>query len=43
LVTAEGDTIAEGFTLHACVDQAGKVVRLPPDVRALFDRWRPRK
>jgi acyl-CoA thioester hydrolase len=41
-VTAEGETIAEGFTLHACVDEAGNVVRLPPDVRALFDRS-PRK
>src|SRR5262245_20727369 len=37
VITAEGETIAEGFTLHACVDASGKVVRLPPDVRALFE------
>jgi acyl-CoA thioester hydrolase len=38
VVTGGGDTVAEGFTLHACVDRSGKVVRLPADVRALFER-----
>ena len=38
LVTAGDETIAEGFTVHACVDSSGKVVRLPPDVRALFEK-----
>ena len=38
VVSADEETIAEGFTLHACVDGSGKVVRLPPDVRALFER-----
>ena len=39
-VTAEGQDIAEGFTVHACVDRSGKVVRLPPDVREMFTRKR---
>ncbi len=38
VITAEGETIAEGFTLHACVDAEGKVARLPTDVRELFSR-----
>jgi acyl-CoA thioester hydrolase len=36
-ITAGEEAIAEGFTLHACVDDSGKVVRLPADVRALFE------
>ena len=28
--------IAEGYTLHACVDDDGKVVRLPPEIRRLL-------
>jgi acyl-CoA thioester hydrolase len=28
--------IADGYTVHACVDRAGKVMRLPADVRSLF-------
>lgn len=37
-VTTAGEPIAEGYTVHACVDREGKVQRLPADVRALFDR-----
>jgi acyl-CoA thioester hydrolase len=37
-VTADGAPIADGFTVHACVDRAGRVVRLPPEVRALFEK-----
>jgi acyl-CoA thioester hydrolase len=34
-ITREADAvlIAEGHTLHACVDDHGKVKRLPPEVR----------
>lgn len=35
-VTCCAEPIAEGYTLHACVDRAGKVVRLPPDLRTFF-------
>lgn len=28
--------VAEGSTLHACVNRSGRPVRLPDDVRALF-------
>jgi len=30
---ADATLIAEGHTLHACVDNQGKVKRLPPEVR----------
>ena len=30
--------VAEGFTLHACVDREGRVVRLPEDIRRLYER-----
>src|SRR5262245_39788260 len=34
-ITRETDAtlIAEGYTLHACVDNQGKVKRVPPEVR----------
>jgi acyl-CoA thioester hydrolase len=35
-ITAEGQPIAEGFTVHACVDRAGRVVRTPAEVLGLF-------
>ena len=37
-LTRESDTIliAEGYTLHACVDDAGKIKRLPPEVRKML-------
>ena len=37
-VTAGEAVIAEGYTVHACVDREGRVVRLPPDIRALFEK-----
>ncbi len=39
-ITRESDTalIAEGSTLHACVDNAGKVKRLPPEVRKMLSQ-----
>lgn len=35
-ITAAEGPIADGFTVHACVDRAGKVVRIPEEVRRLF-------
>src|SRR5262249_14182775 len=37
-ITREADAslIAEGYTLHACVDNTGKVKRLPPAVRKML-------
>jgi len=37
-ITREADTtlIAEGYTQHACVNEAGKVRRLPPAVRKML-------
>jgi acyl-CoA thioester hydrolase len=37
-VTAQGAPIADGYTLHACVDRGGKILRIPPEVRALFGK-----
>src|SRR5712691_9652417 len=39
-ITRVADTarIAEGYTLHACVDDVGKVKRLPPEVRTRLSR-----
>ncbi|HXG20007.1 MAG TPA: thioesterase family protein [Methylomirabilota bacterium] len=33
---ADSVLIAEGHTLHACVDDKGKVKRLPPEIRKLL-------
>jgi len=35
---ADAALIAEGYTLHACVDDTGKVKRLPLEVRQLLGR-----
>ena len=37
-ITRESDAvlIAEGSTLHACVDGTGKVKRLPPEIRVML-------
>jgi acyl-CoA thioester hydrolase len=39
-ITRQADDvlIAEGLTLHACVDDAGKVKRLPREIRALLSK-----
>ena len=39
-ITREADAtlIAEGHTLHACVDNQGKVKRLPPEVRRFLQQ-----
>ncbi|MBI2963612.1 MAG: acyl-CoA thioesterase [Deltaproteobacteria bacterium] len=37
-VTCGREAIVEGYTVHACVDRAGKVVRLPADLREIFAR-----
>lgn len=37
-VTAADAAIADGYTVHACVDRAGKVLRLPADIRLLLGR-----
>jgi acyl-CoA thioester hydrolase len=33
---ADATLIAEGYTLHACIDNGGKVKRLPPEIRELL-------
>jgi acyl-CoA thioester hydrolase len=35
---SDGALIAEGYTLHACVDETGRVKRLPLDVRKILQR-----
>lgn len=36
-ITRQAELIAEGHTLHACVDDTGRVSRLPRAVRRLLD------
>ena len=36
-ITRRAELIAEGHTLHACVDDTGRVSRLPHTVRRLLD------
>lgn len=40
-ITSDDVLVAEGFTLHACVDRAGRVTRLRADVRRLFEGFQP--
>jgi acyl-CoA thioester hydrolase len=37
-LTREGDAalLAEGFTVHACVDRGGRPRRFPPELKALL-------
>jgi acyl-CoA thioester hydrolase len=35
----ESDLIAEGYTIHACLDRDGRLVRLPESIRALLENW----
>jgi acyl-CoA thioester hydrolase len=35
-VRDEAGAVAEGFTVHACVDRYGKVLRVPDEVRRMF-------
>ena len=35
-VRSEDGPVAEGFTVHACVGRDGRVLRIPDDVRRLF-------
>jgi acyl-CoA thioester hydrolase len=35
---SDATVIAEGYTLHACVSDKGKIKRLPPDIRKMLSR-----
>ena len=41
VVTAGERAIADGFTVHACVTREGRVVRVPEEVRRLFQPYVP--
>jgi acyl-CoA thioester hydrolase len=36
----ENGLIAEGYTVHACLDTEGRLVRVPEDIRSLLENWR---
>lgn len=40
-IVRDGDPVpvAEGRTVHGCVDEEGKIVRLPKDVTAALETW----
>jgi acyl-CoA thioester hydrolase len=35
----ENDLLAQGHTIHACLDKDGKIVRLPESVFTLIENW----
>ena len=35
----ENGLIAEGYTIHACLDPNGRLVRLPESIRSLLENW----
>ena len=37
VVRRDGETLAEGFTVHACINKAGKIRRVPAPLRALIE------
>jgi acyl-CoA thioester hydrolase len=39
IVNQENDLLAQGHTIHACLDRAGKLVRLPERVFDLLRNW----
>jgi acyl-CoA thioester hydrolase len=36
----ENGLIAQGFTVHACVDKDGRMIRLPESIVSLLENWR---
>jgi acyl-CoA thioester hydrolase len=36
----ENGLIARGFTVHACLDKDGRMVRLPESIVSLLENWR---
>jgi acyl-CoA thioester hydrolase len=40
IVSPDKDLLAQGYTLHACLDRQGNIVRLPETVSTLLENWR---
>jgi acyl-CoA thioester hydrolase len=36
----ENELIAKGYTVHACLDQDGRLVRLPEAILTLLENWK---
>ncbi len=39
ITNQEKDLLVQGYTIHACLDKDGKIVRLPESVFALLKKW----
>ncbi len=39
IANQEKDLLVQGYTIHACLDKDGKIVRLPESVFALIKKW----
>ena len=39
ILNQENELLVQGYTVHACLDQEDKLVRLPESVITLLERW----
>ena len=39
ITNQEKDLLVKGYTIHACLDKDGKIVRLPETVFTLLEKW----
>ena len=39
ILNQEKDLLVQGYTIHACLDKDGKIVRLPETVFTLLKKW----
>jgi acyl-CoA thioester hydrolase len=39
ILSQENELLVEGYTVHACVDREGKIVRLPDVLYQALDKW----
>ncbi len=39
ILNQENELLVQGYTVHACLDREGKLVRLPESVITLLEKW----
>lgn len=40
ILNQESQLLMEGYTVHACIDQEGKIVRLPEVLYRVLSKWK---
>lgn len=40
ILNPEKDLLVQGYTVHACLDREGKLVRLPETLTSLLENWK---